>query len=113
MYRFATTMMMFALAFGLQSAYAAPPGDAPSVVIHFAGLDLSGSDGAKLLYRRLNGAAETVCAQFDGRDIPRHANFKACVRTAVATAVATVNRPALTEYYEGGNRNATIQIARQ
>lgn len=113
MYRIATTMMMFALAPGLQSAYAAPPGDVASVVVRFADLDLSGGNGAKVLYQRLNGAAETVCAPFDGRDIPRHTNFNTCVRTAVATAVAKVNRPALTEYYEGGNRNATIQIARQ
>jgi UrcA family protein len=113
MYRFATTMMMSALALGLQSAYAAAPADVPSVVVRFADLDLSRSEGAKVLYQRLNSAAETVCAPYDAGEIARHRNFTACVRTAVATAVAKVNRPALTEYYEGGNRNATIQIARQ
>src|SRR5580700_8324237 len=67
MFRFTTTMMIFALALGLQSAHAAPLQDVPSVVVHFADLDLLRSEGATVLYQRLKGAAETVCAPLDDR----------------------------------------------
>lgn len=115
MYRFTTTMTMFALALGFQSAYAAPPENVPSIVVHFADLDLSRSEGAAVLYQRLKGAAETVCAPLDDRDLARHMSFKACVHSAISTAVTKVDQPALTAYYEAKThgRNATIQIAQQ
>jgi len=62
MYRFTTPMTIFALAVGFQSAHAAPPENVPSAVVHFADLDLSRSAGVTVLYQRLQGAAETVCA---------------------------------------------------
>jgi UrcA family protein len=115
MYRFTTTMMIFALALGFQSAHAAPPQDVPSVVVHFADLDLSRSEGATMLYQRLKGAAETVCAPLDDRDLARHKHFMACVQSAISSAVAKVDQPALAAYYEAKTktRNATIQIAQK
>ncbi len=114
MFRFTSTLMMFALALGFQSAHAAPPQDVPSVVVHFADLDLSGSEGASVLYRRLKGAAETVCAPLDDRNLARHMRFQACVQNAISTAVTKVDQPALTAYYETktDGRNTKIQIAR-
>ena len=115
MYRFTTTMMIFALALGFQSAHAGSPQNVPSVVVHFGDLDLSRSEGATVLYRRLRSAAETVCAPLDDRGVARHMSFKACVQSAISTAVAKVDQPALTAYYEAkANRgNATIQIAQK
>jgi UrcA family protein len=114
MYRF-TTMMIFALVLGFQSAHAASPENVPSVVVHFADLDLSRSEGATVLYQRLKGAAETVCAPLDDRDIARHFRFKACVQSAISAAVAKVDKPALTAYHESkmSGRNATIQVAQK
>jgi UrcA family protein len=114
MYRF-TTMMIFALVLGFQSAHAASPENVPSVVVHFADLDLSRSEGATVLYQRLKGTAETVCAPLDDRDIARHISFKACVQSAISAAVAKVDKPALTAYYESkmSGRNATIQVAQK
>ena len=113
MYRFTIKMMIFALALGFQPAHAAPPENVPSVVVHFADLDLSRSEGATVLYQRLKGAAETVCAPLDDRNLARHMGFKACVQTAISTAVAKVDQPALTAYYRAQfkGRNATFQIA--
>jgi len=115
MYRFTATMTIFALVLGLQSAHAAAPQDVPSVVVHFADLDLSRSEGATVLYQRLKDAAETVCAPLDERDLARYFSFNACVENAISTAVAKVNRPALTAYYEAktSGRKATIQIAQK
>ena len=113
MYRFTTTMMIFALGLGFQSAHAAPPQDVPSRVVQFGDLDLSGSPGAAVLYRRLKGAAETVCDPLDDRQLARHMQFKACVQSAISTAVSKVDRPALTAYYEAhtSGYKLTIQTA--
>jgi len=115
MYRFTATMMMFALALGFQSAYATPPENAPSIVVHFADLDLSRSEGARVLYQRLQGAAETVCAPLDDRNLARHMRFKECVQSAVSTAVAKVDQPTSAAYYEAktSGRNAITQIAQK
>ena len=115
MYRFTTTMMIFALAIGFQSAYAAPPGNARSMVVKFADLDLSRSEGAAALYQRLEGAAKTVCGPLDSRDPWSHLSFIQCAQSAISTAVAKVDQPALTAYYEAkrNGRNATVQIAQK
>jgi len=115
MYRFTTTMMILALALGFQSAHAAPPQTGPAVVVHFADLDLSRGEGATVLYQRLQGAAETVCAPLDDRELARHMRFKACVQSAISTAVAKVDQPALTAYHENktNGRNTIIQIAQK
>jgi UrcA family protein len=115
MYRFTTPTMMFALALGFQSAHAAPPQDVPSVVVQFADLDLSRSEGARVLYQRLKRAAEAICAPLDDRELARHMHFTACLQNAISTAVVKVNRPALTAYYTAktNGRNATIQMAQR
>jgi UrcA family protein len=115
MYRLTTTMTMFALALGFHSAHAAPPQNVPSVVVHFADLDLSRSEGTRVLYQRLKGAAETVCAPLDDRDLARHMRFTACVQSAISAAVAKVDQPTLAAYYEAktNGRNAIIQIAQK
>ena len=115
MYRFTATMMIFAMVLGYQSAYAAPPENGRSVVVNFADLDLSRSEGAAALYHRLVSAAKTVCAPLDGRDLWGYMSFTACVQSAISKAVAKVDRPALTAYYEAktNRRNATIQIAQK
>jgi UrcA family protein len=114
MYRFATTMMMSALAFGYQLANAtSPQDDIPSVVVRFADLDLTHSDGVAVLYRRLKSAADTVCAAPNSRDLGRQMRYKACWQSALGAAVSKVDRPALTAYYRAQfkGRNATIEIA--
>jgi UrcA family protein len=98
MYRFTSTAITSALAL-TQVACAVPAPDRPQVVVHFADLDLSRSQGAAVLYHRLRAAAETVCAPLDDRELGRHMRFTECVQSALNTAVAKVDRPALSEYY--------------
>jgi len=115
MYRSTITMMIIALALGFQSAHAATPQNGPSVVVHFADLDLSRSEGVAVLYQRAQEAAETVCAPLNAAELARHMRFKACVNTAISAAVTKADIPALTAYYEAktNGRNATIQIAQK
>ena len=114
MNRFTTTMMIAALGLSSQLAHAAPPEYVHFTDVHFADLDLTRSQGAAVLYQRLEGAARTVCASLDARDLASQMRFKGCVETAIGTAVAKVDRPALTAYYKERtkNRNAAIQIAK-
>ena len=98
MYCFTSTVIASALAL-TQVACAGPALDRPQVVVHFADLDLSHSQGAAVLYHRLRAAAETLCAPLDDRDLGRHMIFKECVQSALSTAVAEVDRAALTEHY--------------
>lgn len=113
MNRFTTTMMISALAFGYQLANAAPSQDAPSVIVHFADLDLTHGDGVAVLYRRLKSAAETVCAPQDSRDLGSQMRFRVCWQSALGAAVSKVDRPTLTAYYRAQfeGRSATFQIA--
>jgi UrcA family protein len=87
--------------------------DVPRVTARFGDLDLSKPRGAETLYRRIRAAAEQVCAPLDDRDLARHMRFNACVENTISTAVANVDRPTLTAYYEAktNGRNATVQMA--
>jgi UrcA family protein len=115
MYRFKTSIMIFALVLGYQLASAAPHEDVPSVIVHFADLDLTRGEGVAVLYRRLKGAAETVCAAQNGRDLGSQTRYKTCLESAVAAAVAKVDQPALTAIYRAQfkARNAAIQVAQK
>jgi UrcA family protein len=113
MFRFTSTMMIFALALAFQSAHAAPPQDVPFVSVHFADLDLSSAAGAQVLYQRLRGAAKSVCGPLDDRNVSRHMAFDACVKAAIGGAVAKVDQPLVTAYYKAqrSDHNPTIQTA--
>ena len=83
-------------------AKAAPPSDAPTVVVKFGDLDATGPAGKEELYRRLTRAARAVCRSLHSSEsgvklelIPR---YKACIDHAVAGAVARINRPEFTDY---------------
>jgi UrcA family protein len=114
MYRLTTTTMILALGLSSQFAHAAPPQDVHFIDVHFADLDLTRTEGAAVLYQRIEGAAKTVCASLDARDLTSKKHFRECVETAIGSAVAKVDRPVLTAYYEAraNGRNATIQIAK-
>ena len=115
MNRFTTSMMISALGLGSQLANAAPPQDPPTVIVRFADLDLSHSQGVAVLYQRLKGAAETVCVPHNGRDLGSLARYKTCWQSALGTAVDKVDRPTVTAYYLAQFKapNATIQIAQK
>lgn len=115
MNRFTTTMMISALGLGSQLADAASPQDPPAVIVRFADLDLSHTQGVTVLYQRLKGAAETVCAAQNGRDLGSQTRYKTCWESALGTAVAKVDQPALTAIYRAQFKgpNATIQVAQK
>jgi len=83
---------------------AASAHDAVSFVRHeavnFRDLDVTTPQGAQVLFQRMRDAASRVCS--DPRldswpDSGQHQQYIQCVNNALADAIATIDRPALTD----------------
>ena len=115
MNRITTTILASALAAGAQIAHGADPTDAARrhVVVHFSDLNPTSIEGATTLYRRLQSAAETVCAEHGTRDVKSVFRVKTCVSGAISAAVADINQPSLTAYFRAkqGHANAAVRQA--
>jgi len=70
---------------------AAPADDVPTVVVHYGDLDLSTTDGAKALYKRISFAAGQVCPFEDSIQPLRVAMNHSCRNAAIERAVNAVN----------------------
>jgi UrcA family protein len=71
--------------------------DAPSKTVRFSDLDITKSDGAKVLYRRIRAAAQDVCGLSGGTDPILRMALNGCIEKAVDKAVKDVNAPMLTQ----------------
>ena len=71
----------------------------PTYKIGFADLDLDTAAGNEQLYRRIHAGAESVCSNWEGKDLTNFAKHKRCMEDAVADAVAKVDKPRLTACY--------------
>jgi len=78
----------------------------PSITVRYADLDLSRVAGAQTLYRRIKGAARSVCGD-QGRRIEEQHQWKSCYQGAIADAILGVNSPLLTMVHSGQNSAAT------
>lgn len=81
---------------------AAHAGDVPTSTVKYGDLDLSRTDGAATLYRRINQAARMVCAPLDFRQsaLPSGLGdaYKSCLSKAVSGAVSKINNPKFSAY---------------
>jgi UrcA family protein len=71
--------------------------EAPTKTVRYQDLNLNTEAGVKVLYKRIHGAANVVCGDYDARDLVLARAHKACVDRAVADAVAAVNNQMLTK----------------
>lgn len=67
-----------------------------SKVVRFGDLDITKPEGAKILYRRIQFAAQQVCAPPLSRTLEGSVAERACTRTAIDHAVRQVNSEQLT-----------------
>jgi UrcA family protein len=74
---------------------ATPANDVPTVVVSYDDLDLSTTDGASTLYKRISVAAHKVCPFEDSVHPMQVAANKSCRSAAIARAVGTVNNAKL------------------
>ena len=84
-------------------------------VVRFPDLDISRIEGAAALYARLRGAARAVCEPLESREIALAAKHRACIDKAITDAVASVNRPLLSQYHQLRTKSdpvGPVQIAR-
>jgi UrcA family protein len=65
--------------------------EVPTQTVRFQDLNLNTDAGVRVLYKRIQGAANQVCGDVDGRELAVAQAHKACVDKAVADAVAAVN----------------------
>lgn len=75
-------------------------GQPPAVTVNYADLDISRPAGAQALYNRIKHAARSVCAPLESQQLRRMALWRECYEQAVANAVATIDRPALTALHQ-------------
>jgi UrcA family protein len=92
--------ILSALAFSFATVSRADDGTAPpQVIVKFADLDVSTSQGAAALYGRIHSAAVDVCSRMyvDEQAYKWHKN--ACLQKVIGDAVIKVNRPALSAVF--------------
>jgi UrcA family protein len=84
-------------------------------VVPFSDLDLSRIEGAATLYARLRHAARAVCETILTAQPGLGEKYRACVDKAIAEAVASANRPLLSQYHQlhlKGDRAGLAQLAK-
>src|SRR5258708_36406622 len=81
--------------------------DVPSKTVRFSDLDITKSDGAKVLYSRIRAAAREVCELSTPTDPILRLAIKGCIEKAVDKAVKDVNAPMLT-YLRFGSTDARL-----
>lgn len=76
-----------------------------ALTVNYSDLDLTKSEGAKVLYRRLQTAANQVCSVRTGsRDVFNVAIAKSkCVKSAMADAIRSIHNDQLDALYYNGN----------
>jgi len=82
-------------------------------VVRFPDLDLSKIEGVTKLYGRIAHAARDVCDPLWTQWRPTE--YATCVDQAIANAVATVNRPLLSQYHQfriKGDKAGLLQLAK-
>jgi UrcA family protein len=84
-----------------------------SQVVQYADLNLNTAVGAKVLYKRIQNAAEQVCGDVGSRQLDQATAAKACVDRAIIASVRAVNRIQLTRLAkaEGHTIEATFNVA--
>jgi UrcA family protein len=73
--------------------------------VRFADLNVSTFEGAKSLYTRLRDAAKVVCASLETAPLWQSHQYQVCMNKAIADAVASVNRPLLSQYHQSRTKS--------
>lgn len=97
------------------SASAAVLAETRATEVSYADLDLTNEAGAERLYLRIRSAARSVCGTPGLLQVINVSRIRQCAEDATARAIAEVNSPMLTRYYEekGGSayRDMALSVA--
>lgn len=101
-FRRASTLVLAvcgAAVLGNGAAAAAAPDDVLSAQVSYGDLNLARTEGAAILYERLQGAARGVCRPLESKMLSVQSMWRECLSRTVSDAVAKVGQPTLTAYY--------------
>ena len=91
---------------GAGVAAAASLNNPPQVVVKYDDLNVRTDQGAKVLYRRIRGAAQTVCEAYEaGGHLIAPAAWRACFNQAMASAVKKIGNERVTALHEAAGRS--------
>ena len=89
-----------ALAFSFASVSIAAEGaKPPQVIVKFADLDVSSSQGAAALYGRIHSAAVNLCWRMSDSNEEYVLSKDACIQKTIADAVMRIDQPALSAVF--------------
>lgn len=92
-----------ALAMGLAAATNAGDLVGPDITVRYGDIAIETAQGATKALRRIDRAAQRVCAPIDHGTLDSRANAKACRQAVTAAAVSKVNHPMLQAAYDLAN----------
>ena len=82
----------------------------PDITVRYGDLTIDSEQDASKLLKRIEGAADRVCAPLDNGSLGARGNAKACSQAVTAAAVNKVNHPMLLAVYNSA-RGATPPLA--
>jgi UrcA family protein len=71
-----------------------------TMIVSYADLNVDTEQGAKVLYARIQKAAQDVCSTLESRDLLVRARWLRCYDSAMSAAVGQVNKIAVTKLYQ-------------
>lgn len=77
----------------------AAEGESLQTTVNYSDLNVSTAQGAGTLFSRIRFAAEKVCRPLNGDDLASKSHYHTCMNTAIKSAVAKVDQPALFAVY--------------
>jgi UrcA family protein len=114
MKNFFTVASIIVLGFATASVANADPQAPKTLTVRFGDLNLDNAQGVDALFKRIKNAARNVCTEFEGRTLSNKRLYAECVDTALSTAIASVDRPALSRYVVDRSakpRNSLVPVA--
>jgi UrcA family protein len=87
------------LAVGLAGPANATDLVSPDITVRYGDLAIDTEQGASKLLKRIEGAADRVCARLDHGSLVSRSNAEDCSRKVTAAAVNQVNHPMLLAVY--------------
>ena len=90
----------------IATAAQAQSSEFPSVKVSFAGLDTHSDSGVRIMLRRIQSAAGTVCGPEPSVGLERMTRYEPCVREVTQRTVAALSNPRLAALLSNGEIGA-------
>ena len=93
------------------ATHAADAGDIRQAKVSYADLNLTTTEGAEHLYRRIHSAADSVCRDLETKSLNGRRMWKECVGKAISNAVMDIDATLLTALHEAKQGPGAERVA--